>query len=149
VSLYPLEIPKVSATLGGFRVLHRDLTSVADLFLAVEHGLPRAVIAELVAAAVPAHRADLQQKLADLIEHPDASNAGPDLSPASSERAERIARMTTLARQALGDDDEAKEWLTQPRDLLSGRMPIEVAVTDLGARLVERILLNIEYGLPA
>jgi uncharacterized protein (DUF2384 family) len=32
--------------------------------------------------------------------------------------------------------------------LLGGRPPIHVASTDLGTRQVERILVNIEYGLP-
>ncbi len=149
MQLYPLEVSKVSATLGGSRVLRTDVTSITDLLLAVEHGLPRAVVAALVAAAIPANRPDRQPKLAALIEHPDTSNAGPDLSPASSERAERIARVTALAHQALGSNDEAKDWLTQLRELFSGRMPIEVAVTDLGAPLVERTLLNIGYGPPA
>jgi RES domain-containing protein len=48
----------------------------------------------------------------------------------------------------LGDADEAWTSLTTAHPLLARRTPIETAATDLGARLVERIPHNIEYGLP-
>jgi putative toxin-antitoxin system antitoxin component (TIGR02293 family) len=70
------------------------------------------------------------------------------LSPEASERAERLARIVALARQALGDEDEARGWLNDPHPLLGAVRPIEIAATDLGARQVERILHNIEYDLP-
>ena len=79
---------------------------------------------------------------------PATYKRGERLSPAASERAERLARVAALARQALGDADAARSWLTEPHPML-GAFPIEVAATDLGARQVERLLLNIEYGLPA
>ena len=70
------------------------------------------------------------------------------LSPAAGERAERLARVTALAQQALGDADDARTWLTTPHPWRAERTPIETAATDLGTRLVERILHNIEYSLP-
>jgi uncharacterized protein (DUF2384 family) len=70
------------------------------------------------------------------------------LSPAASERGERLARIVALAHQALGDADQAREWLNAPHPLLGSARPIEVAATDLGARQVERILHNIEYDVP-
>jgi len=145
--VYPLEIAKVSAALGGARALGGEPNSIGELADAIAHGLPRAVVPELAAQAAP-DRGDLRRKVAALIVSPATYKRNRLLSPAASERAERLARITALAQQALGDADEAREWLTTPRALLSYRTPIETAATDLGARLVERILHNIEYSLP-
>lgn len=86
--------------------------------------------------------------VAALIVSPATYKRSRRLSPAANERAERLARVTALAQQALGDAEEAKLWLTDPHPLLGNRAPIEVAATDLGARQVERILHNIEHSLP-
>ncbi len=146
--MYPLEVAKVAAALGGARALGTDPHSVAELSDAIAHGLPRAVVSELAAQAAP-DRSDLRRKVAALIVSPATYKRNQRLSPAAGERAERLARITALAQQALGDANEAREWLTTPHALLSYRTPIETAATDLGARLVERILINIEYSLPA
>jgi putative toxin-antitoxin system antitoxin component (TIGR02293 family) len=145
--MYPLDIAKVTAALGGVRALGCDPHSVAELSDAIADGLPRAVVAELAAQAAP-DRADLRRNVAALIVSPATYKRNPRLSPAAGERAERLARITALAQQSLGDANEAREWLSTPHALLAYRTPIETATTDLGARLVERILINIEYALP-
>jgi uncharacterized protein (DUF2384 family) len=49
----------------------------------------------------------------------------------------------------LGSVDEARAWLTRRHQLLGDRSLNEVAAaTEDGAKDVERILNNIEYGLP-
>ena len=45
-------------------------------------------------------------------------------------------RIVALAHQALGDADDAREWLNAGHPLLGSTRPIEVAATDLGARPV-------------
>ena len=146
--MYPVEIGKVSAALGGARTLGVTPHSVSELSDAVAHGLPRGVVSQIAARAAP-DRGDWQRKVAALIVSPATYKRSRRLSPAASERAERLARVTALAQQALCGAGEAREWLTSPHALLSHRTPIETAATDLGARLVERILHNIEYMLPA
>ena len=56
--------------------------------------------------------------------------------------------LTALAEHVLGSADEAAEWLHGQHLLLDGRAPIEVARTQDGAAQVERLLRNIEFGLP-
>lgn len=146
--MYPVNIDKVSAALGGARTLGVIPHSVSELSDAIAHGLPKGVVPQLVAHAAP-DRADWQRRVAALIVSPATYKRSRRLSAAASERAERLARVTALAQQALGDAEEARDWLTTPHALLSHRTPIETAATDLGARLVERILHNIEYVLPA
>jgi len=77
-----------------------------------------------------------------------AKELGTRRSHAASERSERLARTVALARQVLGNAYEATDWLNQPHPLLGSARPIEILATDLGARQVERLLRNIEHGLP-
>ena len=117
-----------------------------QLETAVASGFPRAVVAELAAHAAP--EGEPRRRVAALVVSPATYKRRSRLSPAASEQAERLARVTALAQQALGDADEAKSWLNAPHPLLGDRAPIDAAATDLGARQVERILHNIEHGLP-
>lgn len=145
--MYPITVEKVAATLGGARVLVTEPHSLGELSDAIARGLPRDVVPALAAEAAP-DRGDLRRKVAALVVSPATYKRGRRLSPAAGERAERLARVTALAHQVMGDRDEARDWLTQPHPLLGGQSPIETAATDLGARVIERILHNIAFGLP-
>lgn len=145
--MYPVAVAKVAEALGGERLLGGRVSDMAELAAAVARGLPRDVVRELAANA--AHSTgSARGHVASLVTSPASLKRGLRLSPAASERAERLARVTALARQALGDDDEARTWLTETHPML-GRPPIDLAATDLGARQVERLLHDIEYSLPA
>lgn len=144
--MYPINVAKVAATLGGQRILGTQLNTVSELAAAVAHGLPRTVVGELTTHA--ASDPESRRRIAALVVSPATFKRSRQLSPTASERAERLARVTALAQQALGSDDEARTWLGEDHPLLGGLPPIEVAATDLGARQVERILLNIEHNLP-
>jgi len=146
-AMYPIQVSKVAATLGGERALGAQLNTVSELAAAVAHGLPRTGVGALAAQA--ANDPDSRRRIAALVVSPATYKRSQQLSPAASERAERLARVTALAQQALGGAEEARTWLGEKHPLLADHPPIEVAATDLGARQVERILLNIEYGLPA
>lgn len=91
---------------------------------------------------------DGRRRIVALVVSPATFRRPGNVSPAASERAERLARVMALAQQTLGSDDEARAWLGENHVLLGERLPIEVAATDLGARQVERILLNIEHSQP-
>lgn len=144
--MYPVEIAKVAEALGGQRTLGAQLTTLGELAAAVAHGFPRDVVGELAGHA--GNGPESRRRIAALVVSPATYKRSAVLSPAASERAERLARVTALAQQALGTADEARAWLGEAHPLLGGRPPIDVAATDLGARQVERILLNIEYSLP-
>lgn len=146
--MYPIAIDKVASTLGGRKALGAAIGTVDALAAAVEGGLPRAVVPAVAAHAAPPGSA-LRQRVAALVVSPATYKRSPRLSAAASERAERLARVVALAEQALGSLAEAQDWLAAPHPMLGDRQPIEVAATDLGARQVERLLLNIEHGLPA
>ena len=47
------------------------------------------------------------------------------------------------------DEAEAQRFLATPHPELARRKPIEAALTELGARQVEDIVMRALYGLPA
>lgn len=58
----------------------------------------------------------------------------------------RFVRITEEANRIFGDEEFARKWLNLPNPVLKGRIPIELAETDAGAREVEGALLSFAYG---
>lgn len=71
------------------------------------------------------------------------------LSPAESERTERLARVIAAAEYAWNNQEDARAWLTKRHAELGRRSPLETAMTELGARQVEELLDRLVYGIPA
>ncbi len=83
-----------------------------------------------------------QKTISRLRKNPDAT-----LGPVASDRLYRLAALYTMARQVLGGDEDAREWLGTPQMGLNQRIPLELARTEVGAREVENLLGRIEYGV--
>jgi putative toxin-antitoxin system antitoxin component (TIGR02293 family) len=66
-----------------------------------------------------------------------------------SDRAVRIARIASLAEEVFGEDEKAARWLRKPKSRFDGRTPFELLSTEAGARLVEEMLLQLDYGFVA
>jgi len=64
-----------------------------------------------------------------------------------SERSYRIARLTELAMQVFEDQDKVSAWFTQPNFALGNQKPLDLIKSEPGARLVERLLHQIEHGI--
>ncbi|HTU56358.1 MAG TPA: antitoxin Xre/MbcA/ParS toxin-binding domain-containing protein [Acetobacteraceae bacterium] len=145
--MYPLEVRKVMAALGGARTVGGKPETLAELADVVARGLPSAVVSKLAANAAPDDPA-ARRRVAALVTSPSSLKRRRLLSPEASERAERLARTLALAQEAFGDPAEARTWLNTPHPLLGSSRPIDVAATELGARQIERLLHNIEHDLP-
>ncbi len=132
--MYPVPVEKVSETMGGAGVLGSAPATVGELAQAVARGLPRAVVRQIAVRAAASNGA-ARQFVSDLVASSATLKRSERLSPAASERAERLARVVALARQSLGDPDEASVWLNEAHPLLGNRPPIQIAATELaGAR---------------
>ena len=59
----------------------------------------------------------------------------------------RFLRVTDAANKAFGGEDFARKWLNLSNPALSGRIPIELAETDAGAREVEDVLGRFAHGV--
>ena len=61
----------------------------------------------------------------------------------------RVARITATAEQVFGETERAWRWLRTPKQRFDGKTPIEMLGTEAGARLVEELLVQFEYGMTA
>lgn len=66
-----------------------------------------------------------------------------------ADRAVRIARITSLAAEVFGDDPKAARSLPKMKSRFEGRSPLEMLRTEAGARLVEEMPLQLDYGFAA
>jgi putative toxin-antitoxin system antitoxin component (TIGR02293 family) len=66
---------------------------------------------------------------------------------AESDHIMRFSRLWALALQVFENPVGAREWLKSPEISLHGRVPLDVSVTEAGAREVETLLKRIDYGI--
>lgn len=69
------------------------------------------------------------------------------LSPRESERTERLARVVAAAEYVWNSEEHSRIFLTSPHPLLQGQAPVDVAMTELGARRVEELLSQLFFGI--
>lgn len=137
----------VADVMGGAAILGSRVRSAQDLEAAVVTGLPkRALRLTLARACSSAQHA--QTLLYRVI--PEATyKRRTRLTPAESERTERLARVIAAAEHVWDSREDAREWLTKPHPELENRTPLEAALTELGARRAEELLDRLFYGIPA
>lgn len=68
------------------------------------------------------------------------------LNHEESDRAVRLARIASHAEEVFSDIAKAARWLRKPKQRFEGRTPMEVLRTEAGARLVEEMLFQMDYG---
>jgi putative toxin-antitoxin system antitoxin component (TIGR02293 family) len=69
------------------------------------------------------------------------------LSKDESDKAVRVARITAMAEQVFGEPARAWRWLRKAKRRFDGKTPVEMLVTEAGARLVEEMIGQIEHGI--
>ncbi|WP_027978114.1 type II RES/Xre toxin-antitoxin system antitoxin [gamma proteobacterium L18] len=68
------------------------------------------------------------------------------LDPVASERLDRIAAVSRLARDLFETRVAAAEWMASPNKALGGTAPIMLCGTEIGTRQVLRVLHALEWG---
>lgn len=138
-------VTRIARLLGGTAVLGRPIRSWADLEEVVQDGLPKRAL-QLVARHVVGPGETTSEFVYRIV--PAATfKRRSRLSPAESERTERMARVVALAEAMWEDEAEARAFLNRAHPLLNGATPLAVAQTELGARRVERLLYDADHGL--
>jgi putative toxin-antitoxin system antitoxin component (TIGR02293 family) len=66
-----------------------------------------------------------------------------------SDKRVRVARIAAMAERAFRGADKAWRWLPQPKRRLEAKTTLEIVATEAGARLVEEMILQFEYGITA
>jgi putative toxin-antitoxin system antitoxin component (TIGR02293 family) len=69
------------------------------------------------------------------------------LSPLVSDRLYRIAKVYARAIEVFDEAAAAREWLHSPQIGLKERTPLELLMTEAGARAVEDLLMRIEHSV--
>jgi len=70
------------------------------------------------------------------------------LTAEESDRLFRLARLFERTVEVLGSESTARQWLQAEQHALGGRVPLEIARYEPGAREVERLLGRLEHGIP-
>jgi putative toxin-antitoxin system antitoxin component (TIGR02293 family) len=69
------------------------------------------------------------------------------LSRDESDKAVRVARITAMAEQVFGEPARTWRWLRKPKGRFDGKTPVDMLATEAGARLVEEMIVQIDYGM--
>jgi len=94
------------------------------------------------------------QKAAGLIDRARSTyaryrNSNETLTSTEAERAVRFAQLLALAAETFGDVQDGADWMRETNYRLGDEAPLEMAHTELGARVVRDLLLGIQHGHPA
>lgn len=143
-----LEPSHIGEVLGGNRVLGKPMASIPELSDAVERGLPKATLRN-VARRVFSDAAEQRAMMHRIVPEATYKRRRERLSPAESERTERMARVIATAEEVWQDREQARRFLTTPHAEIGGKTPLNAALTELGARQAEEVMARIVYGLPA
>ena len=73
--------------------------------------------------------------------------ADEPLTVEETDKALRLERIATHAERVFGNPAKAHRWLRQPKNMLGGATPLAFLASETGARKVEEMLYQIEYGI--
>ena len=122
-----------------------DLCTVSDVLRAVEDGLSVRAVDALTGHGLSdqeVYRLVIPRRT---LSHRKAKRTA--LTREESDRAVRVARITALAEDVFGDRERALRWLRKPKQRFELRTPIDLLATEVGARLVEEMLLQVDHGV--
>lgn len=142
--------PQLAGRLG----LHADATDL-EIHARLAAGLPIAQLRQLINERSLDHEVcdvispGLRLKFLLCTEAISSSGATPPLrlSAEESNRLARIVHVLIVAESLFGCRDKAKRWLLKPMRRFSGSAPIALLSTQIGAGLVEELLVQLADGL--
>ena len=129
-------------------------TKGAEVLAIVERRLPAAMVDTMLELGLEQEEIDLVV-LPTRRAQPDRASKQP-LTVSESDRLVRLLRVLSLAERVYGNRVRALRWLRRPNGRLgqpegndaesAGRRPISLLTTDIGARIVEELLLQMDEG---
>ena len=135
---------KIASVMALFPIPH----SFAELDDLVANGLPKDALKASV-DRVCLTGDDRKKLLYRIIPEATYKRRRSNLTSDESERAERLARIFATTQFVWNSEDDARLFLNTPHPMLKGRTPLDVSMTELGARRVEELLWKLFYGLAA
>lgn len=135
---------KIASVMALFPVPH----SFAELDDLVARGLPKDALKASV-DRVCATGEDRKKLLYRIVPEATYKRRRGTLTADESGRAERLARIFATADYVWDSEGDARAFLGTPHPMLQGRTPLDVSMTELGARRVEELLWKLYYGIAA
>jgi putative toxin-antitoxin system antitoxin component (TIGR02293 family) len=118
-----------------------------NMALRVEEGLPATAVNQIsevlhltlgeIASLVNIHAKTMERRL----------KARTRLKIDESERVARLMRIVSRAAKVLNSEANARAWLLRPLRVLGGKTPLQLSMTEPGAREVEQVLGRLEHGV--
>jgi putative toxin-antitoxin system antitoxin component (TIGR02293 family) len=143
-----IEPARVAEILGIGKWHGRPIHSLAELSEAVNQGLPKTALPNTALRVFHTDAARRRSFVQRVVPQATFKRRKNRLSPAESQRTERLARVIAMAEFVWDDAELARRFLLAPHPELGGSTPLDTAFSELGARRVEDILAKILYGLP-
>ncbi len=135
---------KIASVMALFPLPH----SFAELDDLVTQGLPKHALKASV-DRVCLSGEDRKKLLYRIIPEATYKRRRVSLSADESEKAERLARIFATTEFVWNSEADARQFLNTPHPMLQGRTPLDVSMTELGARRVEELLWKLFYGIAA
>ncbi len=142
-----IESKHVFQILGGSGTLGISVVSMHDLADHVSAGLPKTALRKTAQRVLSDPKA--VWKLIYRVVPEATYKRRSRLTPAESERTERLARVIAASEQVWDNPELAHDWLKRPHPELNGKTPLERSFSELGAREVEELLDRLYFGLAA
>jgi putative toxin-antitoxin system antitoxin component (TIGR02293 family) len=117
----------------------------ADLLSIVENRLAPGVINRLLALGFDRSEIDEVVIPSRTLQH--RRSRREKLSIEESDRVLRITRALSAAEATYGSRQRALAWLRRPIPRLENRTPLSLLTTDIGTRIVEETLIQIDEGI--
>lgn len=127
--------------------LQKRLVDETDLVSVIEAGLPLTAISSLMDHGI--YEKEIYSLVIPRRTLQHRRSRKEKLSVEESDRAARIARLTTLAERVFADPEAAMRWLRSPKRRFTGRTPMEMLATEAGSRLIEEMLYQLDEGMAA
>ncbi len=129
-------------TAPGFAYFH----GYSEMLLAVEAGVPLEAIANFVSSS-GVELKDIHDIVipARTLKHRRSRN-----EPLSRDESDKLARLMRIFNQSLsvfGDVEKARNWLYKPKKRFEDQTPLRMLRTELGGRMVEEMLGQIDDGM--
>lgn len=143
----PTVYEEVGRKLGGQAVLGTIVRSQADLANVVRQRLPLSILRHLAASGLSDQ--EIQRFVIPQRTRRHRALKEQPLTVDESDRAVRLLRIQTIAEQTFESSEKANRWLRRPLTELGGDMPLNIAETEAGSRVVETILAKVAWGAAA
>ncbi|MBK7422333.1 MAG: DUF2384 domain-containing protein [Propionivibrio sp.] len=140
-----LVTPEKIASVMALVAVPRSFAELDDL---VSQGLPKGALKASIEHVCKSSE-DRRHLLYRIIPEATYKRRRDTLTAEESGRAERLARIFATAAYVWDSEDDARAFLNTPHAMLHGQTPLDVSLTELGARRVEELLWKLYYGIAA